>query len=53
MQERINAAKRILIKIGTATVTQGAKLNQSFLKQKAQEIALLIKAGKEIRITRR
>ncbi|HII68502.1 TPA: glutamate 5-kinase, partial [Candidatus Woesearchaeota archaeon] len=48
MQERINAAKRILIKIGTATVTQGAKLNQSFLKQKAQEIALLIKAGKEI-----
>ncbi|MDP7115981.1 MAG: glutamate 5-kinase [Candidatus Woesearchaeota archaeon] len=47
-QEKINKANRILIKIGTSTITKNHKLNLNWIKQKTEEIARLKNKGKEI-----
>ena len=43
-----NKAERILIKIGTATITKNQRLDKSWIKEKVREIARLQKSGKEI-----
>ena len=48
MTSKIKSAKRILIKIGTSTITKNNKLNLNWIKQKTEEIARLKNKGKEI-----
>lgn len=47
-QSKILNAKRIIIKIGTAIITQNKVLNEKWLRGKIKEIAELRKSGKEI-----
>lgn len=47
-QDKVVKSKRILIKIGTATITKVQKLNLDWIKQKTKEIAKLRNEGKEI-----
>lgn len=47
-QEKIDSAKTILIKVGTAVITQEQKLNLGWVKQKTEEIAKLKRHGKSI-----
>ena len=48
MQQKTKNAKRILIKIGTSTITSKQKINLELLYKKSKEIAGLKRKGKEI-----
>lgn len=48
MQEKIQNAKRIIIKIGTSNITKNNRLDLKWIGEKVNEIAALQKKGKEI-----
>ena len=48
MQEKIQKAKRVIIKIGTSNITKNNRLDLRWIEEKTKEIAELQKKGKEI-----
>ncbi|MBS3098574.1 glutamate 5-kinase [Candidatus Woesearchaeota archaeon] len=48
VQSKISSSRRIIIKIGTAIITQNKILNEKWLREKIKEIAHLKNTGKEI-----